>query len=301
MNNYTDTDTEPDERTSLLRSKRPSIGHSKLSSSQASNYQYQQQMYLNQLLQTALNDRRSRFKQNLSYLLTLTVYTLERFAFYGLICNYVLYLNKQPLYWESFNASFILLIFFGVLNITSVLGGWIADAFIGKYLTICLSFIIYILGYAAFPLLSYHKNSIPNYCNSNSSIIDWTILNKTLSSTGYLTTTLKPDRSLIEETCSWVIILTVVLIGVAVGFIRANLGPFGADQVRINLILELNLSYFRFNLAYFSIKSIDYCNYQTCFETSTFKLNVQFFQIYGIRKMLNLVTIKDSKMNKNKN
>lgn len=234
MNNYTDTDTEPDEKTSLLRSKKTSLnGHGRLSTSQASsNYQHQQQIYLNQLLLTALNDRRSRFKQNLSYLITLTVYTLERFAFYGLICNYILYLNKQPLYWESFNASFILLIFFGILNITSVIGGWLADAFIGKYMTICLSFIIYICGYAAFPLLSYQQYKIPSFCNANSSIIDWSVLNSTIHLDGFITVK-KPDRSLIEETCSWVIIMTVVLIGIAVGFIRANLGPFGADQVKL--------------------------------------------------------------------
>lgn len=193
------------------------------------NHHQQQQNYLNQLLLTAMNDRRSKFQQQASYLIILVVYTLERFAFYGLICNYVLYLNKQPLYWESFNASFLLFIFLGILNITSVLGGWIADSLIGKYLTICLSFFVYIIGYAAFPFLSYSRSTIPNYCNSNSSRLDWS--NITLGSDGFLATR-KPDRSIFEETCSWVIILNAVLIGIGSGFIRANLGPFGADQVR---------------------------------------------------------------------
>lgn len=39
------------------------------------------------------------------------------------------------------------------------------------------------------------------------------------------------ERSLGAESCSWVVIVSVVLIGIGVGFTRANLGPFGADQV----------------------------------------------------------------------
>ncbi|RNA38812.1 Solute carrier family 15 member 4 [Brachionus plicatilis] len=213
-----ETDNEPDERTSLLP------GSKKNGYLSSSSYQNQQKIYLNQVLQTALNDRRSAFQQNVSFRITLLVYTLERFAFYGLICNYILYLNKQPLDWKSFNASLILLIFFGVLNITSVIGGWVADSFLGKYTTICLSFVGYIVGYAAFPYLSFY-NKIPDVCYSNSSRSNWSRIDEDFPFF------VKPDRPLIQETCSWIIILTVVVIGLSVGFIRANLGPFGADQV----------------------------------------------------------------------
>lgn len=239
-------DTEPrnnsDETSSLIKTTK-AIYNSYGQRTEANGQLYRrpslthQQNYLNELLLTAINDRRSIFQQNSSYLIILVVYTLERFAFYGLICNYVLYLNKQPLYWESFNASFLLFIFFGILNITSVLGGWIADSLIGKYLTICISFIIYIIGYAAFPLLAYRKNDIPSFCNTNGSVVDWSVINVTFNSNGFLGSS-KPDRSIIDEACSWVIILTVALIGIAVGFIRANLGPFGADQVGFYFFFE---------------------------------------------------------------
>ena len=136
---------------------------------------------------------------------------------------------------------------------SSVIGGWIADSLLGKYATICMSFSIYIIGYAAFPILAYHESTLPGFCNANSSVVDWTpILNYTLrysDSNDHFV-----DRSLTSEACSWVIILTVIFIGIAVGFLRANLGishftlstawwcryllifvqikkgPFGADQ-----------------------------------------------------------------------
>jgi len=73
------------------------------------------QLYSSQLL-NALNDKRSHFQLSLSVYMLLIVNGLERFAYYGLICNYILYLNKQPLYWESYNASIMLFIFLGLLK-----------------------------------------------------------------------------------------------------------------------------------------------------------------------------------------
>ena len=63
--------------------------------------------------------------------LLLIVNALERFAYYGIVCNFVLYLNKRPLFWESYNASAILFVFFGLTYVSSVLGGWIADSLLG--------------------------------------------------------------------------------------------------------------------------------------------------------------------------
>jgi len=92
-------------------------------------------------------------------------------------------------------------------------------------MTICISFVIYIFGYAAFPILAYSESTLPGYCNVNSSIVNWSpILNTTLThrddhyDNGYV------RRSLGSEACSWVIIVTVIFVGIAVGFLRANLG-----------------------------------------------------------------------------
>lgn len=92
-------------------------------------------------------------------------------------------------------------------------------------MTICISFVIYIIGYAAFPILAFNESALPGYCNANSSIVNWSpIMNITLIykddhyDNGYV------HRSLGSEACSWVIIVTVIFVGIAVGFLRANLG-----------------------------------------------------------------------------
>lgn len=251
MNKLTrpDEESEPNERSSLLQNGQArkktsnqqqfstSFRNAAFSSPIASDPNAQNQyFYVNQLL-TVISDRRTKFQQNFSLVVLLLVNVLERFAYYGLICNYLLYLNKQPLYWESFNASLILFIFLGITNISGLIGGWIADSFIGKYATICFSFFIYIIGYAAYPLLSMSQTSLPGICSANSTIADWSLINITTifkssdSGANVVDPFLKSDRHLFNESCSWVIFLTVFMIGIGVGFVKANLGPFGADQV----------------------------------------------------------------------
>ena len=179
-----------------------------------------QALIANQFL-SAINDRRDPLQQKTALIVLLVVITLERFAFYGIVCNYVLYLNKYPLKWESYNASTMLLVFFGISYMTSVLGGWIADSLLGKYITICISFVMYIIGYAAFPLLSWHRHSLPEFCVAS-------------VPSNNLTIATEPSafmRSIIQESCSTVVILSAILTGIAVGFTNANLGTFGADQV----------------------------------------------------------------------
>jgi hypothetical protein len=135
--------------------------------------QQREQLYTQSLLNAVINDRRSRLQQNISITLLLLVNTLERFAFYGLICNYILFLNKQPLFWKSYNASLMLLIFFGITHISSLVGGWISDSLLGKFKTITISYIIYIAGFVVFPLVAFNKNNVPSYCGaSNSSSSD---------------------------------------------------------------------------------------------------------------------------------
>lgn len=136
---------------------RNSIYNRKSLKKQTTSEQQNERQYLDQLL-TAISDRRTKTQQNMAVMIILSVHALERFAFYGLVCNYVLYLNKRPLNWESFNASLVLLLLFGLTNLTSLLGGWIADTRIGKFYTIVISFVIYIIGYCVYPVVASSGN-----------------------------------------------------------------------------------------------------------------------------------------------
>lgn len=154
---YPPSDAEiPNERSSLINNN-SLYNRKKQQQQRISNGNNDQQQYLDQLL-TAISDRRTKFQQNASFIIILSCNALERFAFYGLVCNYVLYLNKRPLNWESYNASLVLLLMLGLCNISSFFGGWIADSRIGKFKTIALSYLIYIVGYVIFPILSISGN-----------------------------------------------------------------------------------------------------------------------------------------------
>ena len=171
---------------------------------------------------------RSNSQKQYSFIILLIVNILERFAYYGLLCNYVLFLNKKPLFWESYNASMLSFIFMGITYVVSVIGGWIADSLIGKYGTICLSFVIYIIGYAAYPVISYYESSVPGFCSFNEHLGNLTPIID--NSTHFFP--LSSNISISNEPCSWLFILTILAVGFGVGFIKSNIGPFGADQVR---------------------------------------------------------------------
>ena len=73
-----------------------------------------------------------RWKTNFSFILVLVTETLERLAFYGLICNLVPALNSYPLLWTSYDAVGAIFIMNGISYIMTLFGGWIADSFLGK-------------------------------------------------------------------------------------------------------------------------------------------------------------------------
>ena len=56
----------------------------------------------------------------------------------------------------------MLLIFMGITYVSSLIGGWVADSFLGKFPIICISYVIYIAGYSLFPLISYNEYEIPS-------------------------------------------------------------------------------------------------------------------------------------------
>jgi len=164
---------------------------------------------------------RARWKTRASFILILVTETLERTAFYGLICNMFVFLNSNPMSWASYNAATVIFVFNGIAYVTAVFGGWLADSFLGKFRTIVIFFCIYVAGFIFWPLFylqpqvnTHEKHEAAWWChmNSNNSISDSIVpLNK--------------------ENCWWAVYLSIAIVGVGYGTVRVNIIPYGAFQV----------------------------------------------------------------------
>ncbi|XP_077867801.1 solute carrier family 15 member 4-like [Saccoglossus kowalevskii] len=149
--------------------------------------------------------------------------TLERVAFYGFTSNFVLFLNHEPFSWLAQNAASTLFFFWGILYVMSVFCGWLADTTLGRFKTIVLSLLIYMVGITFWPVLGYASFQC-KYNNDRKFLIglcgqrDWIDVDG--------------SWTMFEEYCAWVVIFALFITSVGAGSVRANLAPFGADQVK---------------------------------------------------------------------
>ncbi|XP_067054756.1 solute carrier family 15 member 4-like [Acropora muricata] len=122
----------------------------------------------------------------------------ERLTFYGVAANLIFYcedvLNLTPPL-----PSIIALAFQGTCFFTPIYGGWIADVKLGRYNTVFGSALLYIVGTIALTLTTYDEYP-PGYAMSIS------------SKKGFLA-------------------VSLILIAIGTGGIKANVSPMGADQV----------------------------------------------------------------------
>ena len=170
--------------------------------------------------------------------------TLERIAFYGVVGNLVMFLTEKPLHWASYNAANALLFFTGFAYVSSLLGGWIADTLLGRFKTILLFFTLYVGGYVILPLLemdsgpssvverapswcSNHKNHVHENTTAMIGLHNETTVEGTTISWAKLVVPLAPS----QEICFWAVYLSATLMGLGIGGVKANIAPFGADQV----------------------------------------------------------------------
>ncbi|XP_071447914.1 solute carrier family 15 member 4-like [Hetaerina americana] len=138
-------------------------------------------------------------------LLTLT---LERLAFYALVTNLFVFLIKgRPHYssWGADEAMTAVLAFVGWSYFSALIGGWLSDALLGRFWAIFVGFVCYIFGYSLLTALSKHSLSF-----------------------------LGCDMSQVSETTPCIVHVYVILflVGLGVGIVKANIPPFGAEQVR---------------------------------------------------------------------
>lgn len=171
-----------------------------------------------------------RWKIRTSCAIILIVETCERIAFYSLIGNFVLFLKDAPFTWNNINASLVTFIFLGISFVTSLLGGLIADAVLGRFKTLVLAFLVYGLGYSLLTTLSFNKFSCTIQAPQNNRTIKPLIEIKNIS----------------NENCSTAVLLIICTIALGGGIFRANIAPFGAEQVRWTFLFTSSFKCFFF-------------------------------------------------------
>ena len=134
---------------------------------------------------------------------------LERIAFYGLTCNLVMFLNLKPLGWASTEALDALYFFMGLSYISALFGGFVADAGLNRFRTIIVFLLVYVGGYVFFPLLvppplaNNAYQGKPTLCGHNGD----------------------------SNKCIYAVYGGLSIVALGVGAVKANIAPFGADQV----------------------------------------------------------------------
>lgn len=196
-----------------------------------------------------IGNTRPEWKTKLSFCLVLLTETLERTAFYGILCNMVLFLNANPMFWASYNAVNSIFVLNGISYVFAIFGGWLADACLGKFRSIVLFFVIYIVGFSFWPFFYPYpsrdtsKHSVPEWCTIerndsarylagmlgvSRTVNDWAVRDVYLG----VPATDVPPVPWWRESCVWAVYLSIAVIAIGYGSVRANIIPFGAHQVR---------------------------------------------------------------------
>ncbi|NXS67562.1 S15A3 protein, partial [Pandion haliaetus] len=152
----------------------------------------------------------------------LAVEGLERAAFFGITANLVLYLTSGTFGWGGTQASRACLLFLGASYLLSPVGGWLADVYLGRYGTVALSFLLYLLAACLLPVTM----SLDGRLSVCGQLPAATIRNCSWHRGG--TCQGQPP----EQYCAPTIYSGLLLLALGVSSVRANLTPFGADQVR---------------------------------------------------------------------
>ncbi|CAG5123012.1 unnamed protein product [Candidula unifasciata] len=171
-------------------------------------------------------DTDSSWKINLPLGAILISVVFERMVFYGVVGNLVVFLNLKPFSWKIYHAVCATFFFFGITYIMSLFGGWISDSVLGRFRTILLAYVIYLCGYILLPFLAVSTDTqhtqLPPICNTSLG---------------------NSNVTMFGESCAWLIFIILILVAIAAGMLKANICPFGSDQL-IRASQQTQLSFF---------------------------------------------------------
>ncbi|NWX59221.1 S15A5 protein, partial [Promerops cafer] len=84
----------------------------------------------------------------------LLVELCERFTFFGIVCNMILFCTAR-LGYRSHQAAMVNMCFVGTSTLTPVLVGWLAEYLVGRIKLVCICMFLHFLGTALLPVVSF--------------------------------------------------------------------------------------------------------------------------------------------------
>ncbi|XP_063251248.1 solute carrier family 15 member 5 [Prinia subflava] len=84
----------------------------------------------------------------------LLVELCERFTFFGIVCNMILFCTAK-LGYRSHQAAMVNMCFVGTSTLTPVLAGWLAEHLVGRVKLVCICMFLHFLGTALLPVVSF--------------------------------------------------------------------------------------------------------------------------------------------------
>ncbi|GAB2228743.1 hypothetical protein Droror1_Dr00022872 [Drosera rotundifolia] len=156
----------------------------------------------------------------------------ERICVMGIAANLVTYLTGD-LHLPASKSANIVTNFLGTLNLLGLLGGFLADAKLGRYMTVTIFATVTALGATLFTLATSLHSMRPPTCDRTS----------------------QQKGDCIEATGSQLALLYAALYTIALGAggIKSNVSGFGSDQFDVNDPKEEKSMIFFFNRFYFCI------------------------------------------------
>ncbi|KAF4789329.1 solute carrier family 15 member 5-like protein [Turdus rufiventris] len=84
----------------------------------------------------------------------LLVELCERFTFFGIVCNMILFCTAK-LGYRSYQAAMVNMCFVGTSTLSPVLLGWLAEHLVGRTRLVCICMFLHFLGTALLPVVSF--------------------------------------------------------------------------------------------------------------------------------------------------